>query len=133
MNLDLSALEKAVAQLAEGLQIASQPGANALLRDGAIQRFEYTYEVSWKMLKRFLELTSSDPQSIDTVAFSELIRIGYEQGVLRSSYDVWATFRKARSTTSHTYDQNKAQQVFEIIPQFLSEARYLLEELRTRS
>lgn len=133
MTLDLSALEKAISQLVEGLDLASKPNAHPLLRDGAIQRFEFTYEVSWKMLKRFLEATSGDPQSIDTLAFSDLIRLGHERGILRSSYDVWALFRKARGTTSHTYDQNKAAEVFQVIPQFLGEAQFLLAQLRARS
>ena len=133
MTLDLSALEKAISQLVEGLDLASNPNAHPLLRDGAIQRFEFTYEVSWKMLKRFLEATSGDPQSIDTLAFSDLIRLGHERGILRSSYDVWALFRKARGTTSYTYDQNKAAEVFQVIPQFLGEAQFLLAQLRARS
>lgn len=132
MTLDLTSFNKALTQLAEGLQIASQPNAHPLTRDGAIQRFEYTYEVSWKMLKRFLELTSSDPQTIDTLGFADLIRLGHERGVLQSSYDVWTLYRKARGTTSHTYDQNKANEVFAVIPEFLVEARYLYAQLHNR-
>lgn len=133
MSLDLSPLESALSQLKDGLKLASQPNAHPLLRDGAIQRFEYTYEVSWKMLKRFLEATSGDPQGVDTLAFSDLIRLGHERGLLHSSYDRWALFRKARGTTSHTYDQSKADEVFKVIPQFVVEAEYLLNQLRSRS
>jgi len=133
MQLDLTAFERAIAQLSEGMTLASQPNAHPLLRDGAIQRFEYTYEISWKMLKRFLEATSSDSQTVDTLAFGDLIRLGYERGLLRSSYDIWTLFRKARGTTSHTYDQGKAEEVFKAIPPFLEEAQYLLTQLRARS
>jgi len=133
MRLDLTALERAIAQLEEGMKLASEPNAHPLLRDGAIQRFECTYEISWKMLKRFLEATSSDPQTIDALAFGDLIRLGHERGLLRSSYDIWTLFRKARGTTSHTYDQAKAQEVFQVIPQFVEEGQYLLGQLRTRS
>ena len=133
MRLDLTPLERAIAQLEEEMKLASEPNAHALLRDGAIQRFEYTYEISWKMLKRFLEATSSDPQTIDALAFGDLIRLGHEKGLLRSSYDIWTLFRKARGTTNHTYDQTKAQEVFQAIPQFVEGAQYLLGQLRTRS
>jgi nucleotidyltransferase substrate binding protein (TIGR01987 family) len=133
MKLDLTSLKQAIAQLTEGLRLASQEPGSDLLRDGVIQRFEYTYEVSWKSLKRFLENTSSDPQAIDTLAFADLIRLGHERGLLRSSYDVWAVFRKARGTTSHTYDQKKAEEVYQTVPDFLEEARFLLERLQSYS
>ena len=49
------------------------------LRDAVIQRFEFTYELSHKMLKRFLESTSPSPANIDEMAFQDLIRTGNEQ------------------------------------------------------
>jgi hypothetical protein len=48
---------------------------------------------------------------------------------LLSSYDVWAAFRQARGTTSHTYDRQKADKVFSVIPDFYVEARALFERL----
>ncbi len=54
-TLDLTPLTNAVKRLQEGLIRYSQ------IRDGLIQRFEFTYEISHKMLKRYLELTSASP------------------------------------------------------------------------
>jgi len=89
-------------------------------------------EISHKMLKRFLEMTSATPQSIDEMPFPDLIRTGSEQGLLLSSWDVWQDYRKARGTTSHTYDEAKAAEVLAVIPAFLDEARYLLGRLEQR-
>ena len=127
--LDISPLKNALSQLEEGLRLADQPSAPEIVRDGVIQRFEYTYELSWKMLRRHLELTESDPQSVDQLSFGDLIRLGFERGLLRSSYDVWVAFRQARGTTSHTYDRQKADKVFSVIPDFYVEARALFERL----
>lgn len=131
--LELTPLRNALAQLAEGLRLAEQPGAPEIVRDGVIQRFEYSYELSWKMLRRWLETAEGNPQHIDTLSFGDLIRLGFERGLLNSSYDVWAGFRKARGTTSHAYDRSKADEVYKVIPDFYREARFLLSKLEAAS
>jgi nucleotidyltransferase substrate binding protein (TIGR01987 family) len=132
-NLDLTSLAKAIGQLEAGLTILAKDDENALLRDGVIQRFEFTYELSHKMLKRFIEATSANPQEADTMTFQELIRVGSEQGLLISGWDKWRDFRKARGTTSHTYDEAKAIEVLSVIPDFLSEAKYLYEQISKKN
>jgi uncharacterized protein with HEPN domain len=52
--------------------------------------------------------------------------------LLRSGWDRWKDYRKARGTTNHTYDEAKAMEVAAIIPDFLSEAKSLFDELRKR-
>lgn len=138
MKLNVSSLEKAVAQLKEALSycassLAQQDEKLALhLRAAAIQAFEFTYELSLKMLKRYLSLTEPNPNIIDEITFNELIRKGYEKGLIQSELAIWKEYRKERGTTSHTYDEDKAQEVFEDIPAFLQDAQYLLKELKKR-
>lgn len=127
--LDFQSLEKAIAQLDAGLSESLSLPDRELLRDGVILRFEYTYELSWKMLKRYLEATLPNPEEVDGMSFQTLIRTGSEQGLLMSGWDNWVRYRKARGTTSHTYDEEKAREVFRIVPEFLREARYLLDRL----
>ncbi len=81
------------------------------------------------MLKRYLEETSANPEEIDTSAFQNLIRMGNEQGLLRSDWLRWKVYRQARTDSSHTYDAGKAEKVYEIAPDFLDEARYLYNQL----
>jgi hypothetical protein len=49
--------------------------------------------------------------------------------LLRSGWDVWYEFRKARNLTSHVYNEDTARQVVEQIPAFAEEAEYLYREL----
>lgn len=129
-HLDLSSLDNAVNSLEEVLhEYKKQP--NDFIRDAAIQRFEYTYELSWKMLKRHIEITSASPATVDEMSFQNLIRTGSEKSLLLNGWDIWAKYRKARSTTSHVYDKSKALEVFAIIPDFLQEATYLLQKLKS--
>jgi nucleotidyltransferase substrate binding protein (TIGR01987 family) len=130
--LDFHSLEKAIAQLDAGLRESQSAPDNELLRDGVIQRFEYTYELSWKMLKRYLEATLPNPEEVDGMSFQSLIRTGSEQGLLLTGWDNWVRYRKACGTTSHTYDEEKAREIFRIVPEFLREARYLLDRLNEK-
>ncbi|HEX7634242.1 MAG TPA: HI0074 family nucleotidyltransferase substrate-binding subunit [Noviherbaspirillum sp.] len=130
--LDLTSFEKALLRLEEALRAYEGAPNNTLYRDATIHRFEFTYEVAHKMLKRYLEMTVPNPAAIDEMAFADMIRTGSEQGLLRSGWDKWKDYRKARGATSHTYDEAKAIEIAAIIPDFLSEAQSLFAVLRKR-
>ncbi len=135
MSLDFSSLANAIGQLEKSISFAKSDMAKQndelfeQLRNSVIQCFEFTYELSWKMLKRYLEETAANPEEIDTSAFQNLIRMGNEQGLLRSDWLRWKIYRQARTNSSHTYDADKAAKVYEIAPDFLEEARYLYTQL----
>lgn len=133
IRLDISSFCKAVARLEEGLSGYQATADNDIYRDALIQRFEFTYELSHKMLKRYLEMTSATPDIYDTISFQDLIRTGNEQGLLLGDWSAWKQYRQMRSKTSHTYDEDVALEVTEIIPDFLREARFLRDKLIERS
>ncbi len=133
MLLELDPLVRAVAQLRQGLARLHENANDELVRDGVIQRFEYTYELCWKMLKRYLEMTEGSPSTIDEASFQDLIRLGSERGLLLHGWEEWRGYRTARASTSHTYDEAKAKEVLEQIPAFLEDAEYLLEALKARN
>ncbi|WP_281256494.1 HI0074 family nucleotidyltransferase substrate-binding subunit [Novosphingobium guangzhouense] len=103
------------------------------IRDGLIQRFEFTYDLSHKMLRRALEENAANPEEVDRMSFPTLVRTGIEQGLVGggagNDWPAWRTFREMRNITSHTYDEAKALQVAEAIPGFLAAARDLLGRL----
>ena len=130
MTLDLSPLEKAVARLGEGLDRYQRDTSDTQIRDGLIQRFEFTYDLAHKMLRRTLAEASATPEEIDRMSFPTLIRTADEQGLLKSDWTVWHDYRDMRNITSHTYDEAKALEVAAHIPDFLEEARELTRRLR---
>ena len=103
------------------------------LRNSVIQCFEFTYELSHKMLRRYLEQIAASPEEIDPSTFQSLIRTGNEKGLLRSDWLRWKIYRQARTDSSHTYDQEKAEAVYSIAPDFLDEAKHLYGQLVERS
>jgi nucleotidyltransferase substrate binding protein (TIGR01987 family) len=129
IQLDIEPLKKAILSLKAGMAESARQPDNDVVRDGCIQRFEFTYEVSHKMLRRFLEATSADPVGIDALSFQDLIRTGSERGLLKSDWSSWREFRRARSITSPIYDEAKAREVFAAIPEFIDEADHLHERL----
>ncbi len=130
--LDSSALGKAISQLRTGLETLDSDPANLLYRDGVIQRFEFTYGLAHKMLLRFLEQNSPDPEQIEQMTFAALVRTAAESGLLKSGWNEWKLFREARNATSHTYNQAKAEEVLRVVPIFLVEAEFLYEQLQQR-
>ena len=132
MPLDLTPLTNAVQRLDEGLARYLADKSDTQIRDGLIQRFEFTYELSHKMLKRFLEQSAANPTEYDAADFQYLIRSGNEQGLLLSAWPEWRVFRAMHSKTSYTYDEDVALEVVAAIPGFLKESRYLLSALQQR-
>ena len=132
-QLDLTPLANAVERLAEGLAEYQSNPAYTLIRDGLVQRFEFTYEISHKMLKRYLESTSASPAGLDAMPFGDLIRTGNEQNLLLGAWPDWKRYREMRAKTSRTYDEGIALEVVSVIPSFLAEAEHLLEQLQRRN
>ena len=129
--IDLAPLRRALDQLERGLAEARANPGHELMRDGAIQRFEYSYELCHKMLRRHLAETEPSRDVVEAMSFPDLIRTGWERGLLAHSWDRWKDFRTHRGTTSHPYDRQKAEAVFAAIPDFLTEARFLLSRIET--
>jgi nucleotidyltransferase substrate binding protein (TIGR01987 family) len=132
MKLDTTSLGNAVRRLREGLARYESEPRDEQLRDGLIQRFEFTYELSHRMLRRYLREAAASPDEIERMPFADLIRTGNAQGLLRSDWAAWRRFREMRARTSHTYDANAAVQVVAAIPAFLEEVEYFYAELQRR-
>jgi len=121
MGINLSAVSKALQSLQDAL---SPPPKNDRERDGAIQRFEYTFELIWKTAKKILSyhgVESHSPRSV--------IRDLGQQGWI-DDVDEWLGFLEARNLTSHTYEENSAEEVFESAKRFCPKADALLQRLK---
>jgi len=125
----LDSLQKAIQRLDEGLERYHRDESDTQIRDGLVQRLEFTYELAHKTLKRYLEYGSATPQQFDSMPFQDLIRSGNEQNLLLSDWPRWRQFREMRSKTSHTYDEDIALEVVSGIPAFLEEAIFLQNRL----
>ncbi len=125
-HLDLRSLFSAVSQLERAY--ASAP-ADDLARDGCIQRFEYTFELCRKMLRRQLELMGMEDAARMTI--KDLYHEAADAGLIKDSKR-WFRYQEARNITSHVYDESKAEKVYLQGAEFVGDARLLLNELLDR-
>lgn len=139
MPLILESLEKAVKALI-GVLSRSQDvdlmgsldsvSQNAI-RSGVIQHFEFTYELCWKFMKRRLEVNLGSTV-VDGVSRRELFRLSAEN-LLIEDVEKWMRFHDGRNRITHTYEEEVAQKVYELIPEFLGEAKNFLEILKKKN
>jgi len=130
--IELKPFHQAVESLRAGLARAAEVPGDEFVRDAVIQRFEYTFEMAWKMVKRRVELDSASPDQIDLFSYKNLMREAGERGLIQ---DVtrWLLYREQRNVTSHTYNENKAKEVFETARTFYPDVAALLQELENRN
>ena len=140
MPLRLDGLRNAIASLDQALAHSQDTALlNSLdetlrpvIRAGVIKHFEFTYELSWLAIKRWLE-DNVNPNAADGVTRRELFRHGAEQRLIEvDSIERWMVYHEARNRTSHTYRDTTANQVHAVLPGFLADARLLLAELEAR-
>ncbi len=104
-----------------------------IVRDSTIQRFEYSFELSKKMIKRFLKV-GFDEIDIEEQTYVEIMKKAAKHGLI-SNLEIWKKFRLARNYTSHAYSEEVAKASYEIAETFLPEVKNLiikLEEINSR-
>jgi nucleotidyltransferase substrate binding protein (TIGR01987 family) len=137
MPLELSTLRKAASMLETALRIYEDPAVKnrpseerEVLRAGVIQVFEYTYELCWKFMKRWLELNISP--TVDGSTRKELFRLAAENKLI-SNVESWMDYHQSRNETSHVYDPGVAEDVYASVRPFLQDAKTLLSALEARN
>ena len=132
-NISHKSLEKALAQLKDAIIVFNKYQNNSELashlRDGAIQAFEYTYELSWKILKKHLAELLPNPDTISSNSFKDVIRLSYEHQLIKGDLQQWVEFRTLRGTTSHVYNEEKAINVFNELDNFIEEVEFIINKL----
>jgi len=139
MLLDLSGLQKAVDALTGAVAEANNPQfMNALssrqqsiVQAGVIQHFEFTYELCWKFMRRWL-LENVGRVYVDGISRRELFRLAAENRLIED-VDAWWIYHKARNLTSHIYNEETADDVFAAAEEFLPHAKALLTALQARN
>lgn len=111
----LETYKKAMARLTETVLLYTHQSLSPLEKDGMVQRFEYTQELAWKLLKNYIEYQGASQKLTGS---RDVIRQGVASGLL-SDPDTWFDMLESRNTTSHVYDeQTEADVLDKIISQY---------------
>jgi nucleotidyltransferase substrate binding protein (TIGR01987 family) len=118
--------KNALTRLNDGIMKFDQ--TNDLLRDGLIQRFEFTFELAWKALKAIFEeegLTGlNSPKTVLREAFSA--------GLIEKD-ELWLAMLSDRNTTAHIYNEQLAIEICnKIIKEYVCELDQLKEQIKMR-
>lgn len=109
MNERIQSFHQALERLQEALE-AEQTSLN---RDAAIQRFEFTVELAWKSIQKFLateQIVCQSPKS----CFQEAFQFG-----LIEDDERWTAMMDDRNLTVHTYNEELAKEIFSRLPDYI--------------
>jgi|CXWL01.1.fsa_nt_gi nucleotidyltransferase substrate binding protein (TIGR01987 family) len=103
----------------------AQP-VNEFVRDSAIQRFEFTFELFWKSLKGYAE-----ESGVEAYSPRDSLRTAFQLGVIQENSD-WFQMLQDRNLTSHTYNEVTADTIYSHLPSYLLLIRQAHAELTRR-
>lgn len=90
-------------------QISEDEEVDDLLKEGLIQRFEYTHELAWKVMKDYAEYQGYT----DIRGSRDAFRKAFDMGLVTDKS--WMDSIIDRNLTSHNYDQDTAEDICENI------------------
>ena len=119
----LSQFQTALSRLDEVLRQEK----NEFMRDAAIKRFEFTFDLSWKLIKACLDelsgLTCASPKAC--------IREAYKQSLIEYD-DRWLEMTDDRNKTVHLYREKMAEEIYGKLEDYLQLFRSLLDTVKNK-
>lgn len=92
--------KRAFALLREAIALADTRELSPLEAEGVIQRFEYTWELAWKLLA---DLLAAEGINLDTVTPRSVIRAAFAAKLIHDG-ETWMGALDARNRMAHTYN-----------------------------
>ena len=93
------------------LQTALEKDADTddMYLDATILRFEFCFELAWKLMKAVLEYEGSEVNSPRST-----IREGWKQGLIADA-EAWLDMMEKRNLSAHTYDEHSAWGIYRVV------------------
>lgn len=92
-----------LAKLEEACALGNLQDLNELAQEGAVHRFETLTDVSWKLMKDFLE---SEGVLLEKKVPKAVIRYAYQNRIIGDG-DTWIELIDERNAMSHEYDEER--------------------------
>ena len=118
--------KRAFLLLREAVEVMEKRELSQLEKEGVIQRFEYTMELSWKVMKDYLE---SENVVFEQVTPRSVIRKAFEAKLVKNG-DLWMEMLDARNLMSHEYELEEFEKLIEDLQfNYLDEFNKLYQRL----
>ena len=123
---------KAYQKLSEGIELVTESSDGTdldrrradIIKEGLIQRFEYTSELSWKLMKDYANYQGA----LEIKGSRDAIREAFKMGLITGAEE-WILMLESRHLTSHTYDETTSQ---EIISNIINKYAQLFEKFKEK-
>jgi nucleotidyltransferase substrate binding protein (TIGR01987 family) len=102
--------KKALAQLKDAVELSEQRALSQLEKQGVIQAFEFTHELAWNVLKDYLQDQGNQAIKGSKDATREAFKVE-----LIADGEQWMAMIQSRNVSSHTYDEQIAEQLVTVI------------------
>ena len=117
--------QTALNRLAESVELVSERDLSELEKEGVIQRFEYTQELAFNVVKDFYQSLGH----ADIHGSRDAFTIAFENGLIASGEELLDSI-KSRNDTSHAYSEEKATAIFQdVITKYYAAFEELKEAL----
>ncbi|MYB96403.1 nucleotidyltransferase [Candidatus Poribacteria bacterium] len=136
MSLQLDSLAKSIDILERSVKITSRVDASdedlqEAVRAGVIHSFKVAYELSWKMMQRWLK-ENIGADYVKGLNRKNFYRLAAENLLIADSA-LWMDYHIARNSTSHTYNEDTTLNVFAEAAEFVHDVKHLLKMLEARN
>ncbi|MFM7390218.1 MAG: nucleotidyltransferase substrate binding protein [Vampirovibrionales bacterium] len=100
-------------------------------RNAVIKGFELSLEVCGKLLRKALKAYGGSPKEVDALFYNDVFRRCAKHGLLDVALvERWFLYRYNRNNTAHDYGEHFATETLELLPSFLSDAFYIIQQLK---
>ncbi len=125
MDFNTDVLKKSLQTLRESWKAYQQntdEKLTSIIADSCVQRYEYTLETAWKLMKRYLKLVYGKSDAELTI--NNIFRLMNGYGMI-ADWENWREYYAKRKETAHEYSIEKSRDVLTVIPRFLDDAQAL--------
>lgn len=127
-NEKLNDFGRALLRLSEAIDESKDNPLSSTLKDGVIQRFEFCYEMCWKLMKYYLESEGVQEAKSPKSTFREAFKLGIiEDG------EEWIDMLNDRNLTSHVYDEEIAVNIYsKILSKYFNQMNHVYILLKSK-
>ncbi len=125
MDFNTDVLKKSLQTLRESWKAYQQntdEKLTSIIADSCVQRYEYTLETAWKLMKRYLKLVYGKSDAELTI--NNIFRLMNGYGMI-ADWENWREYYAKRNETAHEYSIEKSRDILTVIPRFLDDAQAL--------